>query len=390
MNDAYRYSEGAAIVRDLVARNDRLTKRVSRLRRVACGLAAVVLLGALVAATAAFARQRQRASLAAQPTTSHVATEPRLVADWASHERLRGAWADHLETYAVGEGGAIVHHDAGGGWTRLVSPTTQTLRAVDMFGVDANRVGYAVGDGGVILRFDATRRTWTEEQSPTKEDLLGVAVAWPAVIAVGRNGTLLTRAWSGPPTWNVVDVATKSDLRAVFIAPHLWRIPRSIYVAGDAGTLLVHSVDAFANGTTSAWTKQKAGSADDFTAIAGTAEDIFVGGRGGTLLHSSPEASGPWTPVASGMSDDIAALTVAQEVVGAPALFVAGASGSVARIDVRRRALGRQMLSTPTRAPLRAAANELHDRWQGTTRNVYLFGDDGRVFRWTPLAERTY
>lgn len=73
-------------------------------------------------------------------------------------------------------------------WT---SPTTQTLRSVSM--VSTND-GWAVGDGGTIIRWNGTQ--WNTITGPTNENLYSMSMvnasdAW----AVGSNGTIIR--WNG-------------------------------------------------------------------------------------------------------------------------------------------------------------------------------------------------
>jgi len=76
---------------------------------------------------------------------------------------------------------------AGGAWTEISSPTTETLRTVKMI----NRaVGWAGGHAGTILRFE--NGSWQNYPSGTDEQILDIAVvsekdAW----AVGATGTIV-------------------------------------------------------------------------------------------------------------------------------------------------------------------------------------------------------
>lgn len=69
--------------------------------------------------------------------------------------------------WVVGTGGLLASYD--GTWHVWPLPVTTTLTAIDMPSADD---GWAVGDGGVILRFDGQR--WTRQASPTTQMLTDV------------------------------------------------------------------------------------------------------------------------------------------------------------------------------------------------------------------------
>jgi photosystem II stability/assembly factor-like uncharacterized protein len=64
--------------------------------------------------------------------------------------------------------------------------------------------GFAVADGGVILKTEDGGRTWSHQQSGTTEDLLGVdALDGFTAYAVGEANTILRtddggRSWRDP------------------------------------------------------------------------------------------------------------------------------------------------------------------------------------------------
>jgi photosystem II stability/assembly factor-like uncharacterized protein len=93
--------------------------------------------------------------------------------------------------YAVGDSGSIFRWDDGE-WTRLRTLAPAVLRRVAM---ESNTEGWAVGDGGLILR--CFKDTWAIARSPTKRRLSGLAVAGTSgeAWAVGDSGTILH--WTG-------------------------------------------------------------------------------------------------------------------------------------------------------------------------------------------------
>ncbi len=94
----------------------------------------------------------------------------------------------HMRVWAVGENGLIAIPNYGYfRWEKYLSPTRQTLRAVDF---DWYYFGYACGDGGTIICYAANE--WEIKPSPVKCDLHDVDVistedAW----IVGAGNTIL-------------------------------------------------------------------------------------------------------------------------------------------------------------------------------------------------------
>ncbi|MFO7675209.1 MAG: hypothetical protein R6X12_02665 [bacterium] len=93
--------------------------------------------------------------------------------------------------YAVGDSGSIFRFQDGA-WTQLRTLAPVVLRRVAM---ESNTEGWAVGDGGLILR--CFKDTWAIVQSPTTRRLYGLAVAGTSgeAWAVGDSGTILH--WTG-------------------------------------------------------------------------------------------------------------------------------------------------------------------------------------------------
>lgn len=108
----------------------------------------------------------------------------------AAGKNLYGAWYGTAVGYIVGAGGTIIRFVAGATTSTampMTSGTTATLRAV--WGQN-DTTAYAVGAGGVILRYDGA--SWTPQTSGTTRDLNGVwGLSNGEVYAVGQSGTIL-------------------------------------------------------------------------------------------------------------------------------------------------------------------------------------------------------
>lgn len=92
------------------------------------------------------------------------------------------------ESWIVGSNGTTLQSTTPGTWTSVPSPVTSgTLYGV--YAAAANDI-WAVGVGGVIIRYDGT--TWTQVQSPTTTTLRNIAgIPGGGMIAVGDGGVVL-------------------------------------------------------------------------------------------------------------------------------------------------------------------------------------------------------
>lgn len=88
---------------------------------------------------------------------------------------------------AVGDSGAVFHFD-NDAWVQKRPVTGHHLRRVEF---ESNTEGWAVGDGGVILR--CFKDTWALAPSPTTRNLRGLAIAGTSgeAWAVGDSATIL-------------------------------------------------------------------------------------------------------------------------------------------------------------------------------------------------------
>ncbi|MCA9664048.1 MAG: hypothetical protein KC503_00625 [Myxococcales bacterium] len=91
------------------------------------------------------------------------------------------------DIYAVGDGGVVARYD-GQRWRLMSSPTSQTLRAVS-FG--PRGAAYAVGVQGVLLELVDGR--WRAHDAGTTRSLWGVSAGDEGHVVVGDQGTILRR-----------------------------------------------------------------------------------------------------------------------------------------------------------------------------------------------------
>jgi photosystem II stability/assembly factor-like uncharacterized protein len=124
----------------------------------------------------------------------------------------------------VTEGPIWRFYTVDGLWTQVYSPTTADLNGVAF--TDTGE-GWAVGDGGTILRYDGV--SWALTPSPGILNLNGIAVSGNAGWAVGESGTVL-RLSGG--TWTDESLGITSDLYGVDLADD-----GAGWLGGDAGTI---------------------------------------------------------------------------------------------------------------------------------------------------------
>jgi photosystem II stability/assembly factor-like uncharacterized protein len=185
---------------------------------------------------------------------------------------------------AVGEGTALVVAEAGGkkdtaavtvftqrGWYAQTSNTSVNLHGV--FFQSDGRNGWAVGDGGRVLRTSDAGTTWAAQVSNTGFNLNAVwftsaLEGW----AAGANGTLIHTV-NGGSVWAVVPSGASEVLEAITFAT-----PDTGWAVGSAGVTL----RTFDRGAT--WQKQyPTASALRGVSFAGT-RDGWAVGDGGVIV----------------------------------------------------------------------------------------------------------
>ena len=139
---------------------------------------------------------------------------------------LRDIWGTSAtNVYAVGEAGVVIRYD-GTQWTQQpgISPR-QSLNAI--WGSSPTDI-FAVGDFGMVLHYDGT--SWSSQESGTAEHLFGVGGCDASnVYAVGLHGTILR--YDGIK-WHPEGSGTTVSLLDV------WGDIAAMWAVGDHGTIL--------------------------------------------------------------------------------------------------------------------------------------------------------
>lgn len=165
------------------------------------------------------------------------------------------------EVYAVGDGGVALRYD-GFAWASVQTGTQQNLNGV--WGSGPGDVRF-VGDFGAIVKYLGGR-----EVSPMTTSLRAIwGTAKDDIWAVGESGTVLH--YDGM-SWQVEGVDIGAQLEAVW-----GTAPNDVWAAGQGGAL-VH-FDG------SRWTVESSMTTTDLFAVGGTGEGLFLGGLNGSLLR---------------------------------------------------------------------------------------------------------
>ncbi|HEY1957743.1 MAG TPA: hypothetical protein VGH28_19115 [Polyangiaceae bacterium] len=397
MSSPFRDERDAALERAarLERENAQLRERLDEARRPRgprSKRAWVLVTCAVVLAILGVAAQTLRPKIEAALEARRLARAHEVVRmDWTdessgTQHTLRAAWSGLRGAYAVGDRGTILFRDTTGAWSRQPSGTTENLRAVDG-GSTRDVVGafatFAVGDHGVILRYDAETRAWVPEASGTTETLRAVTlIHWTAFVA-GDHGTLLRRDVGG---WTRITTHTTEGLRALY-SPDDWGAQgHTLYAVGTHGTILY--LDNLFSGIVSA---QRSGTDVDLAAIGGYDDTIVAGGAAGTLLVGSRDPSVPWTTVDLATTEDIVAVGVAREtferctdraecrfLIWTPTVVAASRGGEIAALDPHRGWILHSAQGLPV-----LAMTALY-RIDDPKDELLLLGEDGKIRRGTP------
>jgi photosystem II stability/assembly factor-like uncharacterized protein len=169
-----------------------------------------------------------------------------------------------------------------------VSNTQATEDLHGVFFLSSGRTGWAVGNGGVILKSSDAGATWSR-QVPTTFNLFGVAFSGTTGFAVGANGTVLKSVDLGAH-WSpvVVPQAASATLHDVAMLDAL-----RVRMVGTFGVLVV-SDDGGAT-----WTKITTGTTSALNSIAFSGSDGWVVGDLGTTFGTH-DGGASWYRVSAG------------------------------------------------------------------------------------------
>jgi photosystem II stability/assembly factor-like uncharacterized protein len=171
---------------------------------------------------------------------------------------------------------------------------------------------YVVGDGGTVLKSDATRTTWTLVDVGTSADLLGVHE--PSLGQVWIGGAAATVRLTFSTTWSNRDIPNTAEDVVLFSGGST-----TSYAAGSGGTMFRTSN----SGVT--WTEQTSGTTAHLRDGEGGTTATCVG-DGGTILKTT-NTGATWTAQTSGTTADL----YAYKGVANGGTLAAGEAGTMLR-----------------------------------------------------------
>nr|AWJ66354.1 hypothetical protein [uncultured bacterium] len=177
-------------------------------------------------------------------------------------------------------------------WTPQTTPTAEPLADVEF--LDPMN-GFAVADGGLLLRTTNGGTTWTSEiLFGGALDLEGLAFNPSGTVGVIATGDgPVFRSTDGGATWALVNTGAQ-DLRHVD-----WAGDTAVWVAGRDGDSAL-STDA---GQT--WTFRPTGSIDRTESISAvSATEAWIANRSGEIRHTT-NGGASWTSQPSGTTSDL-------------------------------------------------------------------------------------
>jgi hypothetical protein len=308
---------------------------------------------------------------------------PREAAGDGRRVSVRAVWGGSQKAVTVGDGGNSWLHD-GVRWRELTTGTGANLRHVA--GFSPRRV-FAVGDDGVVLRFDGAR--WHRWPSPSREPLQRVWVDGKLVIAASATRSFLHdgERWHDAPPPGLLGCWRHTRVIYCVSPESTWVLVRDRWTEYSAGTLTrglngLHSPDgrrAFAVGERGSihhydgrrWSSQSGGhhghlraiwghSADEGSADEGAADEVWAVGDSGAILR---RRDGSWSFAA-----DLPTVHSLRSVWGSSSddVYAVGDAGSMAHFDGN----AWRTVRVPTSLNLNAVWGRGHD-------DVYVAADRG-------------
>jgi prepilin-type N-terminal cleavage/methylation domain-containing protein len=252
---------------------------------------------------ALFSRDVQSAQTVVTPANSEIVNGIRVT---SKELAFRGvAFADALHGWAVGDGGTIVRTDDGGfTWDTETSGTSAQLNGIDVVAnTDANKtvMAFAVGNGGIVLKRTLDKNgdglEWFQVSVPgVTADLRAVSIKKAEgditkvkVMVAGASGTVSMSTNAGS-AWTARNAPGGPSLRAV--AYKADDNGKNSWIVGDGGYLARGCEGAGCGGVK--WTTFSAAGSSNLTGISmlsGGKNGVVVG-AGGRILGVSKATDG--------------------------------------------------------------------------------------------------
>ncbi|QEC67327.1 T9SS type A sorting domain-containing protein [Panacibacter ginsenosidivorans] len=121
-------------------------------------------------------------------------------------------------------------------WVQQTTPTQNNLKAISFYN---NRIGFAVGDGGTVLRTKNGGQTWQQMTAPSKDNLTSVTLLDSGIVivttATWESSPLVYRSEDAGATWLKSVSDTRNFYAAKTPAQRLFSVSDHIYESDDAG-----------------------------------------------------------------------------------------------------------------------------------------------------------
>jgi len=264
-------------------------------------------------------------------------------------QSLRGIWGNSAteEVWAVGLGGVLLRFDRGSGtWGSVASPTTNQLNAV--WGSARNRV-YVAANGGTVLRYDGTNWNIEMNTNIATTDVLGIGGDGSKVVAAGTGGKIITS--TAPNMWTDAPSGTTNALSAVFGKSG------TFWVAGAAGTRLRDQGAGFSMVAGD-------GEGGGFYSLGGVdGTDVWAGGDGGILTNYKTS----WTPKPVNYRQNIRAVYG----FNSKDVWAVGSVGQILHYD------GKTWTQVPS-----GTAQDLNAIWGATSNDLWAVGNGRTILRY--------
>lgn len=120
-------------------------------------------------------------------------------------------------------------------WVQQTTPTKNNLKAISFYN---NRIGFAVGDGGTVLRTKDGGQTWQLTTAPSKDNLTSVTLLDSGIVIVTtaswESSPMVYRSEDAGKTW----LKSLSDVRNFYAtktpSQRLFAVSDNIYESDDA------------------------------------------------------------------------------------------------------------------------------------------------------------
>lgn len=267
------------------------------------------------------------------------------------------AFTDTNEGWAVGDGGTILRYD-GVSWALVPWPGILGLNGIALSGND----GWAVGDDGTVLRLSGG--TWSDDSFGITSDLYDVDLADDGTGWLGGDGGTIYRLVSG--AWAAENVSDTVNIYcvAVYDSDTAW-------AGGLVNVLYEWTADGWSEVDVPSYTPLPIDAA--YRAAAVYADDGPAVWAGGSSVYFSNSVGGEWTFTTAPTPSSINAIHIKD---GVDYGWAVGAAGALAFYNGNSWYLYGESEVT----------GDLNDVFTVGKDDAWAVGDGGAIFRFSPAT----